>query len=792
MEQGTIHNEQQGSHKKEPIESATEPLGQNSNFSERIKNAIQNLDQSFVEKGDQSPIPFSVFLQRTIERPTIVIRNVFQVFHDMVMSYLGEGSDEYPDDPESIHYVRYNSDRLFVEGSGHPFFADRLFANRLVSLARALKRGAQQNKVYIFNGPPGCGKSTFLNNLLRKFEEYANTDEGIRYETIWRFNDELFVHEREDESKKFFEKLYNLIEKENSDAAFGSPKSMLHSLYEYLEIPCPSHDNPILLIPRAFRRSFLSDLFIGNEFKNKLFTEKEYGWVFRNEPCTICSSLYKVLLDKYRNHEKVFEMIFARPYYFNRRLGEGISVFNPGDEPLSEKILTNPYIQNKINALLNDSNKVKYLFSEYAKTNNGIYALMDIKSHNTNRIIKLHNIISEGIHKVEHLEENVKSLLLAVMNPEDQKNIEDFKSFSDRIRYIHIPYVLDMTTEVKIYRTIFGKHIDKKFLPHILDNFARVIISTRLNSDSKVMTEFVEDPSRYYLFCDRSLMLLKMEFYAGHIPDWLIEEDRKRFSAKQRRKIIADSESEGKHGISGRDSITLFNEFYSTYTKDDKFITMSDLTNFFAKSHEELKKLMPKDMLDALLRLYNYTVLHEVKESLYYYNKKQISRDIMNYLFAINFEIGSSQICTYTQDKIEITEEYLSGIEQRILGTKVSHERCLQFREETQKEYATQTLTQEILVENKKITQSKIYELLHERYVYNLKQKVLDPFLANENFRRAIKDFNDSEFKTYDRRIQLDILFLIRNLVRKFGYTELGAKELCIYVIDNELAKKFS
>jgi hypothetical protein len=69
---------------------------------------------------------------------------------------------------------------------------------------------------------------------------------------------------------------------------------------------------------------------------------------------------------------------------------------------------------------------------------------------------------------------------------------------------------------------------------------------------------------------------------------------------------------------------------------------------------------------------------------------------------------------------------------------------------------------------------------------------VLDPFLANENFRRAIKDFNDSEFKTYDRRIQLDVLFLIRNLVRKFGYTERGAKELCIFVIDNELAKKFS
>ena len=37
------------------------------------------------------------------------------------------------------------------------------------------------------------------------------------------------------------------------------------------------------------------------------------------------------------------------------------------------------------------------------------------------RFIELHNIISEGVHKVEDTEENVNSLLLAIMNPEDQK-----------------------------------------------------------------------------------------------------------------------------------------------------------------------------------------------------------------------------------------------------------------------------------------------------------------------------------------------------------------------------------
>ena len=90
------------------------------------------------------------------------------------------------------------------------------------------------------------------------------------------------------------------------------------------------------------------------------------------------------------------------------------------------------------------------------------------------------------------------------------------------------------------------------------------------------------------------------------------------------------------------------------------------------------------------------------------------------------------------------------------------------------------------------LTESKIFESMHDRYVYNLKEKVLDPFLENENFRRAIKDYNEEEFKTYDKRIRDDVSYLITNLSKKYRYIEQGAKEVCMYVIDNDLAKKFA
>jgi predicted Ser/Thr protein kinase len=769
-----------------------------------IEAALQGLNRAVVTLEQRLPIPFGDFLKHLVASPSIVMRNIFQVFHDMVTSYVGEGVDEYPDDPESIHYANYDCNRLFVQDVDHPFFADRLFANRLVNLVEYMKRGAQQNKIYIFRGPPGCGKSTFLNNLLKKFEEYTGTEEGLRYEVVWRFDRRKFCAMTNDNEHPVIERLSRLLEtfdRSETDAAATcdeqdrSADDMRDAAYvngNTIEIPCPSHDNPILLIPKAFRRDFFDDLFKNEQFKYKLATEKEYEWVFKDHPCTVCSSLYDALLYRLKSPHLVFECLYARPYRFNRRLGEGISVFSPGDRPLRQQVITNPLIQKQINRILNDSHPVKYLFSHYARTNNGIYALMDVKSHNAERLNELHNIISEGLHKVEDLEENVNSLLLAVMNPEDQKNIEGFQSFLDRVEYINIPYVMDLNTEVEIYRNIFGRHIDDSFLPRVLHNFARVIISSRVKRRSEAMLEWISDPEKYRLYCDENLQLLKMEIYTGHIPKWLSEEDRKRLTAKRRRRIIADSETEGDFGISGRDSIKIFNEFFSTYAKDDELINMSDLCKFFMKVHKEVRDLIPQGFLDSLLRMYDYTVLQEVKESLYSYNEEQIAREIQNYLFAINFEIGTSVVCSYTREKLEISEEFLSGIEYRLLGSAATRFQRLEFRKETQREYTSRTLTQEIMVEGLDLTQTAIFQDLRDRYIYNLKEKVLDPLLENENFRRAIKEFNEEGFKTYDKKIREDVRYLITNLGKKYRYSEQGAKEVCIYVIDNDLAKKFA
>jgi predicted Ser/Thr protein kinase len=403
--------------------------------------------------------------------------------------------------------------------------------------------------------------------------------------------------------------------------------------------------------------------------------------------------------------------------------------------------------------------------------------------------MELHNIISDGVHKVEDIEETVNSLLYALMNPEDKKLLEDLHAFSDRVEYINIPYVLDLKTEVDIYRENFGKHIDESFLPRVLHNFARVIIATRLRTKSEAMEEWIGRPEKYETYCDTNLQLLKMEIYTGYIPEWLAEEDVTNFTAKRRHRIVAESEKDGWKGLSGRDSIKLFNDFYSTYARPDKLIDMSMLGKFFRKFCKNDREILPMGFLDSLLRMYNYTVLQEVKESLYYYNEEQISREIMNYIFAVNFEIGAVETCNFTGEKLEISEDFFRRMEDRLQIVPAGR---VSYRNSVQKTYTTVALPQEMLRDGLPITETALYQHLYEKSTYNLKEKVLEPFLKNENFRRAVKDYNREDFKTYDKKIQSDVTFMIENLQQKFRYSRQGAKEICIYVIDNNLAGQFA
>jgi predicted Ser/Thr protein kinase len=555
-----------------------------------------------------------------------------------------------------------------------------------------------------------------------------------------------------------------------------------------LEIACPSNDHPILQIPKAYRKKFLDELITDKKFKRQLFESKEYRWVLKENPCSICSSLYNRLLDVLCDPLEVYSMLYAKKSGIDRQFGKGVSVFNPGDE-LFKRPITDTTLQNLINGLLK-TDDVRYVYSHLANTNNGVYALMDIKENNIQRLTDLHGIISDGVHKVELVEERIRSLFVGLVNPEDKNHYENIKSFQDRITHINIPYVLDYETEVAIYKNKFGADIEKRFLPRVLENFAKIIISSRLQSDSPTLNEWIQDAEKYEKYLDEDQLLLKMELYKGIIPEWLTEEDVRNFTRDVRKSLIAESEAEGILGFSGRQSLSIFNMLMDKFADEKKLITMEMLKEFF-DANEKLSREIPPQFIDSLEDMYNYDVLQEVKESIYYFSEKQITRDILNYLFAINFEIGAIERNENTGDTIEISEDYFKNFEALYLGTVSSIFERQAFRKTIHNEYITYTLAQEIQLEKKDIRKTRQFQALFEKYTRNLKENALMNYSDNEHFRRAIQDFGGVSFKNYEEPLRKAVTRMINTLVTKFEYTSVGAQQVSLYVIDNKLDKHY-
>lgn len=746
------------------------------NKAEKLETLIK-LSNSIIEKEKRTPIPFNDFLYKASVDPQLVFRDIFQLFHDMVHFYVSEGTDENFD-TEHIGFVDYNTENLFSQGQDTPFFADRLFANRIMNLTKNFIKGSQNNRIYIFEGPPGSGKSTFLNNILKKFEDYTKLPQGISYKTYWRLDiDKLGgFHSKE---------LQMLKQTEQKIHSQSAKPTIINAPEKYLEFSCPNHDHPILQIPKELRYQFLDELITDNDFKKIFFNDKQYEWVFKEAPCAICSSITRSLLERLKDPLEVYSMISARRNYYNRQLGEGISVFNPGDDTLRDN-LGKPSLQIMINDLLRHD-EVKYIYSYLAKTNNGILALMDIKEYNIDRLKAFHGIISDGIHKVELTEESIKTIFIGLVNPDDKIHYEKIKSFQDRIQSVKIPYILDYNTEVQIYKSKFGNDIELLFMNKVLENFAKIIIASRLEIESPAIKKWILNPEKYEKYLDKNMLLLKMMLYIGKIPDWLSESDVKRFDKKIRQEILLFSENEGQKGISGRKSISVFNDFISKYGSKERLITMEDVKEYFISKKDTLEIELPSDFIDKLIDLYDYDILQQVKESLYYYNEKLIANEIINYLFAINYEMGDVKNNLYNNETVEVNENLFKAFEQRILGTNVNRDTALQFRNDMLQEYITQTLSQEIRINNKKITDTKQFKSLFDKYTKNLKEDVLAPYLDNDNFRRAILDYGTNSFNTYDERVKRDVTQLINNLQSKYNYSEKGAKQVSVYVLDKKI-----
>jgi predicted Ser/Thr protein kinase len=619
--------------------------------------------------------------------------------------------------------------------------------------------GTQENRIYLFEGPHGSGKSKFLSILIKKLEEYSRMPEGTRYETVWRFK---------------------------------MPENHKNDVHEF-NVVCPNHDNPILMIPKKERREFLSDIIESPYLKMMLFNNKEYEWVFKKESCSVCSAIFDALYRKYGNIKQVLSHLWAQKYVFDKKIGKGITVYNPADTVVKMQEKTNSEIQKLLNIYFQDAESVFYLFSEYAYINDGMYCLMDLKLNNEVRLRNLHSIVTDKIHKVSRIEESIESLFIGVLNPEDEKAFQSMESFKDRIISLNTPYILNYEKELKLYHVKFGQNLTEDFLPGIVTSLAKIIVSSRLKiATLQSLYNFMKDKkSEYKDFLDANMLTLRTELYSDRFPNWIKPEHKNKVKPNFFKQLFDESRThkEGFFGISGRKSLNIMNDLVNISTRQkEKYRRYIDMDVLIERLKEE--KEINVNVLNAFRNIYDFNVTQTVKTGIFQYREKMIENDIKNYLFGISQAVGFKGKNPFTQEVIKVTDEWINDLEKKISGLSDKKE-LLEFRNQNLNLFSAVTLTHDIHLKKKKLEETKQFVDLQSNYVNLLRKDVFQHIGSPDKIKRAIETFGTEEFKIYDERIQIAVTKLLENLQKDKEYQRDGAIQISLYVINHELYKKY-
>jgi serine protein kinase len=647
---------------------------------------------------------FEEYLAVIRERPQVA-RNSFQRVYDMVVSY---GTEEYIDNKKRL--LKYNFFRDEIDHGKDAVYGLDIPLMRLMNVLKAAAEGyGPERRVILLHGPVGSSKSTIARLLKKGLEAYSKTPDGALYTFKWV-------------------KLAGTgLASEGAD-----------------EFESPMHEEPLRIIPEAWRAQAIAELNLGNQ---------RYPVRIEGDLDPASRFIFKGLLQRYggdwgkvvQNHVRVHRLVLSE------KDRVGIGTFQPKDEKNQDSTeLTGDINYRKIAEYGSDSDPRAFNFDgEFNIANRGIVEFVEMLKLDVAFLYDLLGASQE--HKVKpkkFAQTDIDEVIIGHTNEAEYRrllNNEFMEALRDRTIKIDIPYITRLGDEIRIYEKEFnqtkvkGRHV----APHTLEVAAMWAVLTRL-----------EEPKKHNL-----QTLQKMKLYDGKVLPGYTQD-----TVKELRK---ESKREGMEGISPRyvqDKIS--NALVSDVGEGtiNPFMVMNELEkglrgHSLITNDEQRKRF--RDLIGVVKREYEEIVKNEVQRAISA-DEEAIAKLAANYIDNIKaYTLREKVRNAYTGQYEEPDERLMRAIEEKI---DIPENRKDDFRREIMNFIGAKA------IEGKKFD-----------------------WQTNDRLRRALElklfeDQKDSiKLKTLvsavvDKETQEKIDIIKSRLIRYFGYNEVSATDVLNYV----------
>jgi len=493
---------------------------------------------------------------------------------------------------------------------------------------------------------------------------------------------------------------------------------------------CPVREEPLHLLPRSLREEF----------------EKILGVHIEGDLCPVCR--YR-LMEEFKGEYEKFPVVRSS---FSQRARRGIAVVPPMDANSQDvSALIGSEDISKLDKFSEDDPRVLNLNGAFNVGNRGVVEFVEIFK---NEIEFLHTILTATQEK--NVPTPGKNSMLyfdgVILSHCNEAEWNRFKSehtneaILDRVVKIEVPYVLELTQEMKIYEKMLRKSDFKYHLaPHTIKVAAMFSVMSRLKPSQK---------------CD---LLTKMKIYDGQE---IVEKGR------TRKVDITDLRDEAKHeGMEGISTRFITKAIDSALTDSDKgFIT-------------------PMRVVEALIKQVKEQVVDEEKKKNYLEILQKVIRE--EYLKILEGEIAKAFVTAYEEQAQSLFDNYLDNAEAFTTRQKMKDRVTSEEREPDEK-------FMKALEEQIGITGSMKDGFRADVTAYmfaKIRRGTKVDYRSYEPLREAIEGYLISSVKdmarivtkskSRDNEQQKKYSEMVNALVQDYGYTPESAEEIITFAANN-------